>query len=178
MHVGGSGPRLTMPIVAGRADWWNCPSSAADRLAGLRPSAGAARISVQHPVGLAASSAVRDEVAETVRRRFVHPGRGGRHADRPHGHAGHRPARAGDLASPAVSPPARGTVSGAAEVVKAGRPVFAAGVRFTEVGGAPPAIACASFMVAPDSASRCPPLSTANPRRAGERGRTVGLMSR
>ncbi|MEU5989249.1 LLM class flavin-dependent oxidoreductase [Spirillospora sp. NPDC047418] len=82
------------------------------------------------------------------------------------------------LRSPAVSPPARGTVSGAAEVVKAGRPVFAAGVRFTEVGGAPPATARASFMVAPDSASRCPPLSTANPRRAGERGRTVGLMSR
>ena len=70
VHIGGAGPRLTMPLVAERADWWNCPSTAADRLAELRPSAGAARISVQHPIGLAASSAVRDEVVETTRRRF------------------------------------------------------------------------------------------------------------
>ncbi|SEG92989.1 Flavin-dependent oxidoreductase, luciferase family (includes alkanesulfonate monooxygenase SsuD and methylene tetrahydromethanopterin reductase) [Thermomonospora echinospora] len=70
IHIGGAGSRLTMPLVASRADWWNCPSSAADRLAELRPSAGAARISIQHPIGLAASSATRDEVVETTRRRF------------------------------------------------------------------------------------------------------------
>ncbi|MFD0689795.1 LLM class flavin-dependent oxidoreductase [Actinomadura fibrosa] len=70
IHVGGSGPRLTMPLVAARADWWNCPSGAAGRLAELRRSAGAARISVQHPVGLAPSSAAREEVAELVHRRF------------------------------------------------------------------------------------------------------------
>ncbi|TDC79487.1 LLM class flavin-dependent oxidoreductase [Actinomadura sp. 7K507] len=70
IHIGGAGPKLTMPLVAGRADWWNCPSTAADRLAELRPSAGEARISVQHPIGLAASSAARGEVVETARRRF------------------------------------------------------------------------------------------------------------
>lgn len=39
IHIGGAGRRLTMPLAAGRADWWNCPSGAADRLAELRPSA-------------------------------------------------------------------------------------------------------------------------------------------
>ncbi|MFF5263858.1 LLM class flavin-dependent oxidoreductase [Actinomadura viridis] len=70
IHIGGAGTRLTMPLVAGRADWWNCPSSAAGRLAELSRSSGAARISVQHPIGLAASSATREEVVETTRRRF------------------------------------------------------------------------------------------------------------
>ncbi|MFA1541930.1 LLM class flavin-dependent oxidoreductase [Actinomadura monticuli] len=70
IHLGGAGPTLTMPLVAGRADWWNCPSGAVDRLAALRPSAGAARVSVQHPIGLAASAAAREEVVETARRRF------------------------------------------------------------------------------------------------------------
>lgn len=70
IHIGGAGPRLTMPLVAELADWWNCPSGAADRLAELRPRAGAARISVQHPIGLAASSSVRDEVVATAHRRF------------------------------------------------------------------------------------------------------------
>ncbi|MFI0350076.1 LLM class flavin-dependent oxidoreductase [Actinomadura sp. 9N407] len=70
IHIGGAGPRLTMPLVADRADWWNCPSSATGRLARLRPLAGSARISVQHPIGLASSSATRDEVVETAHRRF------------------------------------------------------------------------------------------------------------
>jgi alkanesulfonate monooxygenase SsuD/methylene tetrahydromethanopterin reductase-like flavin-dependent oxidoreductase (luciferase family) len=70
VHVGGAGPRLTMPLVRDYADWWNCPSYAADRLAELRPLAGNARVSVQHPIGLAADAGERDEVGEIVARRF------------------------------------------------------------------------------------------------------------
>jgi alkanesulfonate monooxygenase SsuD/methylene tetrahydromethanopterin reductase-like flavin-dependent oxidoreductase (luciferase family) len=70
IHVGGAGPKLTMPLVREFADWWNCPSYAADRLGELRPQAGSARVSVQHPVGLAAGDADRDEVAGVVHRRF------------------------------------------------------------------------------------------------------------
>lgn len=70
VHVGGAGPKLTMPLVRDFADWWNCPSYAADRLAELRPLAGDARVSVQHPVGLAAGPGDRDEVVEVVTRRF------------------------------------------------------------------------------------------------------------
>lgn len=70
IHIGGGGPKLTMPLVREFADWWNCPSYAVERLPDLRPLAGAARVSVQHPVGLAPSSAARDEVADTARRRF------------------------------------------------------------------------------------------------------------
>jgi alkanesulfonate monooxygenase SsuD/methylene tetrahydromethanopterin reductase-like flavin-dependent oxidoreductase (luciferase family) len=70
VHVGGGGARLTMPIVAEHADWWNCPGYALDRLDELRPLAGAARVSTQHPVGLAAGAADRDEVVATAQRRF------------------------------------------------------------------------------------------------------------
>jgi alkanesulfonate monooxygenase SsuD/methylene tetrahydromethanopterin reductase-like flavin-dependent oxidoreductase (luciferase family) len=70
VHVGGAGPRLTMPLVRDYADWWNCPSYAAGRLAELRPLAGNARVSVQHPVGLASDAGERDEVGEIVARRF------------------------------------------------------------------------------------------------------------
>jgi alkanesulfonate monooxygenase SsuD/methylene tetrahydromethanopterin reductase-like flavin-dependent oxidoreductase (luciferase family) len=70
VHVGGAGPKLTMPLVRDFADWWNCPSYAADRLVDLRPLAGDAGVSVQHPVGLAAGANDRDEVDQVVRRRF------------------------------------------------------------------------------------------------------------
>ena len=70
VHLGGAGPRLTMPLVRELADWWNCPSYAADRLAELTPLAGDARISVQHPIGLAAGDADQDEVEAVTRRRF------------------------------------------------------------------------------------------------------------
>jgi len=70
VHIGGAGPKLTMPLVREFADWWNCPSYAADRLAEVRPLAGGTRVSVQHPVGLAAGDADRDEVAAIVARRF------------------------------------------------------------------------------------------------------------
>ena len=70
VHIGGAGPKLTMPLVREFADWWNCPSYAADRLAEMLPQAGTARVSVQHPVGLAAGDADRDEIASIVARRF------------------------------------------------------------------------------------------------------------
>ena len=61
VHIGGGGPKLTMPLVERFADWWNCPGYALDRLDELRPLAGTRAISVQHPIGLAASAADRDE---------------------------------------------------------------------------------------------------------------------
>ena len=70
IHIGGGGAKLTMPLVAQYAGWWNCPGYALDRLDELRPLAGNARISAQHPVGLALSSADRDETIATVHRRF------------------------------------------------------------------------------------------------------------
>ena len=70
VHIGGAGPKLTMPLVREFADWWNCPSYAADQLAELAPMAGDARVSVQHPVGLAAGGGDRDDVDAVTRRRF------------------------------------------------------------------------------------------------------------
>lgn len=70
LHIGGAGPRLTMPIVREHADWWNCPSYAVDRLAELQPLAGNARVSVQHPVGLARGPADRDDTVAVAERRF------------------------------------------------------------------------------------------------------------
>ena len=71
IHIGGAGPALTMPLVARFADWWNCPSYAVARLAELRVLAGeGVRVSVQHPVGLAPSSAAREETAAQATRRF------------------------------------------------------------------------------------------------------------
>ena len=71
VHIGGAGPRLTMPIVRDHADWWNCPSYAIDRLDELVPTVGSAHISTQHPVALARSSADRAEVVATGERRFA-----------------------------------------------------------------------------------------------------------
>jgi len=70
IHIGGGGPKLTMPLVERFADWWNCPGYALDRIDELRPLAGNARISVQHPIGLALDTASRGEVVDTVHRRF------------------------------------------------------------------------------------------------------------
>jgi alkanesulfonate monooxygenase SsuD/methylene tetrahydromethanopterin reductase-like flavin-dependent oxidoreductase (luciferase family) len=70
VHIGGAGERLTLPLVARFADWWNCPSYAMHRFAALRRQAGRARVSVQHPIGLAASSAAREEVVRSAERRF------------------------------------------------------------------------------------------------------------
>jgi len=70
VHIGGGGAKHTMPLVRDHADWWNCPGYALERLDELRPFAGRARISAQHPIGLAANLAERDEVTATVQRRF------------------------------------------------------------------------------------------------------------
>ena len=70
IHLGGAGPKLTMPLVARFADWWNCPCYAVDRLPLLRATAGRARVSVQHPIGLAPSRAAVDEVRAVAERRF------------------------------------------------------------------------------------------------------------
>jgi alkanesulfonate monooxygenase SsuD/methylene tetrahydromethanopterin reductase-like flavin-dependent oxidoreductase (luciferase family) len=70
IHIGGGGPKLTMPLVERFADWWNCPGYALERMDELRPLAGNARVSTQHPIGLALDAAARDEVVETVHRRF------------------------------------------------------------------------------------------------------------
>jgi len=70
VHIGGAGPKLTMPLVRDFADWWNCPSYAAARLLELRPLAGNARVSVQHPVGMAAGGADLEEVDTLTQRRF------------------------------------------------------------------------------------------------------------
>jgi alkanesulfonate monooxygenase SsuD/methylene tetrahydromethanopterin reductase-like flavin-dependent oxidoreductase (luciferase family) len=70
LHIGGAGPRRTMPLVRAHADWWNCPTYAVDRFAELRDLAGDARASVQRPVALARSSAERDEVVALGERRF------------------------------------------------------------------------------------------------------------
>jgi alkanesulfonate monooxygenase SsuD/methylene tetrahydromethanopterin reductase-like flavin-dependent oxidoreductase (luciferase family) len=70
IHIGGGGPQLTMPLVRDFADWWNCPGYALERLDDLRLLAGDARISAQHPIGLAATAAERDSARETVESRF------------------------------------------------------------------------------------------------------------
>lgn len=70
VHIGGAGPKLTMPLVRDHADWWNCPSYALDRLDELRPLAGEAGVSVQHPIALAPDAASRAEVLATAEHRF------------------------------------------------------------------------------------------------------------
>jgi alkanesulfonate monooxygenase SsuD/methylene tetrahydromethanopterin reductase-like flavin-dependent oxidoreductase (luciferase family) len=70
VHIGGGGPKLTMPLVERFADWWNCPGYALDRLDELRPLAGTARVSAQHPIGLAHTAKDRDDAIEQVHRRF------------------------------------------------------------------------------------------------------------
>ena len=70
IHLGGAGPKLTMPLVRDHADWWNCPSYAVDRLGELRPLAGDSRVSVQHPIGLVTDASDRQLVEDQARRRF------------------------------------------------------------------------------------------------------------
>lgn len=69
--IGGGGPKLTLPIVARYADWWNCPAYDVYRLAEIRPLVGRARVSSQHVIGLAASSAAVDDVTAITHKRYA-----------------------------------------------------------------------------------------------------------
>lgn len=71
IHIGGAGPKLTLPIVREHADWWNCVSMGADRLEELLPQVGDVRVSIQHPIGLAESAEKRDAVRARAERRFA-----------------------------------------------------------------------------------------------------------
>jgi alkanesulfonate monooxygenase SsuD/methylene tetrahydromethanopterin reductase-like flavin-dependent oxidoreductase (luciferase family) len=68
--IGGAGPRLTLPLVAEYADWWNVPANAVHRIEELRPLAGRARVAAQIVVGLARSSADRERTLEQANTRF------------------------------------------------------------------------------------------------------------
>ncbi len=68
--IGGAGRKLTMPLVRDFADWWNCPVYGMAELEELLPLAGNARLSVQRAIGLAPSTATRDEIVATAQRRF------------------------------------------------------------------------------------------------------------
>jgi alkanesulfonate monooxygenase SsuD/methylene tetrahydromethanopterin reductase-like flavin-dependent oxidoreductase (luciferase family) len=70
IHVGGAGAKLTLPLAAKHADWWNCVSYGVDRLAELAPLARPARISVQHPVALVPQESDRARVEAEGSRRF------------------------------------------------------------------------------------------------------------
>ncbi len=70
IHLGGSGPKRTLPLVARFADWWNCPVYDVDRIDELRASIGSARVSMQRVVALASSSSERGDVVATAERRF------------------------------------------------------------------------------------------------------------
>jgi len=71
IHIGGAGPKLTLPLVREFADWWNCISSGADRLAELRTQIGGARISIQRPISLARSEADREAAESLAKRRYA-----------------------------------------------------------------------------------------------------------
>ncbi len=68
--IGGGGPKLTMPLVAKYAHWWNCPSYAVEELDALRPLVGSARVSVQHPITIASDAAGLADALGPARKRF------------------------------------------------------------------------------------------------------------
>ncbi len=70
VHIGGTGEKLTMPIVRDHADWWNCPTYGIANLAAIRELAGDARCSAQRPIALAPDAAREAAVIEQAQRRF------------------------------------------------------------------------------------------------------------
>lgn len=76
IHIGGAGKQLTMPLVAEHADWWNCVASARPRFDELTPLRGAARISVQYPVGVVVEEQSRAKLVERAARRMPESGWG------------------------------------------------------------------------------------------------------
>ncbi len=73
--IGGSGP-ATMALVARHADWWNLPVHRLDHFEELRPSAGAARVSLQQMVAFVDTESDRAAVTELAQRRFPNYGGG------------------------------------------------------------------------------------------------------
>jgi alkanesulfonate monooxygenase SsuD/methylene tetrahydromethanopterin reductase-like flavin-dependent oxidoreductase (luciferase family) len=73
--IGGSGP-ATMALVARHADWWNLPVHRLDHFEELRPTAGAARVSLQQMVAFVGTEADRAAVTELALRRFPNYGGG------------------------------------------------------------------------------------------------------
>lgn len=67
--IGGVGKR-TLALVREHADWWNVPIYALDRIDSLRGSAGDARVSMQHMVGVLRNEQERAEVTALIDRRF------------------------------------------------------------------------------------------------------------
>ena len=67
--IGGAG-RRTMELVAAHADWWNVHIGIIDKLDEMRPLSGNARCSVQVQVAFVPSENLRDDVAQSARRRF------------------------------------------------------------------------------------------------------------
>ena len=70
IQIGGTGPKLTLPLVARFADWWNCPTNGLARFDELRAQAGRARVALQVVVGVAPSSAARAQVEHDAQARF------------------------------------------------------------------------------------------------------------
>jgi alkanesulfonate monooxygenase SsuD/methylene tetrahydromethanopterin reductase-like flavin-dependent oxidoreductase (luciferase family) len=67
--IGGAG-RKTMELVAAHADWWNVHIGIVDKLDQMRSLAGTARCSLQVQVAYVPEPGLRQEIAETARRRF------------------------------------------------------------------------------------------------------------
>jgi alkanesulfonate monooxygenase SsuD/methylene tetrahydromethanopterin reductase-like flavin-dependent oxidoreductase (luciferase family) len=70
IQIGGIGPKLTMPLVARFADWWNCPTSGLEFFDELRPLAGKARVALQVVVGRVPSAGARSAVELETQTRF------------------------------------------------------------------------------------------------------------
>jgi alkanesulfonate monooxygenase SsuD/methylene tetrahydromethanopterin reductase-like flavin-dependent oxidoreductase (luciferase family) len=73
--LGGTGPRM-MELVRKYADWWNLPANHLDKLPGLAPAAGTARVSTQQMVGFVRTGSDPDKVRELSTRRFGNLGSG------------------------------------------------------------------------------------------------------
>ena len=73
--LGGTGRRM-MELVRRYADWWNIPANHIDRLAGLAPAAGSARVSIQQMIGFVRKDSDPAKVREVSARRFGNLGSG------------------------------------------------------------------------------------------------------
>jgi len=67
--IGGAG-RRTMELVTAHADWWNVHIGIIDKLDEMRPLSGNAKCSLQVQLAFVRPGNLREEVAQTARRRF------------------------------------------------------------------------------------------------------------